>query len=95
MFKARASGFFVGFGVAGALAAYQLRTDILNSHEALVKQGTEFRSGLEKRVVSLEATVSKLSAQLAAAEAKVAAAAEAEAAKVVPTTPMPEPDVDV
>lgn len=38
MFRARASGFFVGFGVAGVLAAYQLRQDILKSHEVLVIQ---------------------------------------------------------
>lgn len=38
MFRARASGFLVGFGTAGVLAAYQLRQDIVKSHEATLKQ---------------------------------------------------------
>ncbi len=38
MFRARAAGFLVGFGTAGVLAAYQLRQDIVKSHEATLKQ---------------------------------------------------------
>lgn len=84
MFRARASGFLVGFGTAGVLAAYQLRQDIVKSHEATLKQADEYRKGLEKRVVALEATVAAL---VASAEAQstgaAAAAAAAPAAEVV------------
>lgn len=38
MFKARASGFLVGFGVASGFALYQLRQDVLKSHQAMLLQ---------------------------------------------------------
>ncbi|GLC72617.1 hypothetical protein PLESTF_001270800 [Pleodorina starrii] len=79
MFRARASGFFVGFGVAGVLAAYQIRQDILKSHEVLAQQADKYRQGLEKRVASLEATVGQLQAAAVAAEVQAAAAASAPA----------------
>lgn len=38
MFRARATGFLVGVGVASGFALYQLRQDILKSHDVITKQ---------------------------------------------------------
>lgn len=60
MFRARATGFLVGFGVASGFALYQIRQDILKSNQIVSNQADHYRTGLEKRVAALEATVESL-----------------------------------
>ncbi|KAG2449407.1 hypothetical protein HYH02_005556 [Chlamydomonas schloesseri] len=91
MFRARASGFFVGFGVAGVLAAYQLRQDILKSHEVLVIQADEYKGKLEKRVAALESSVSSLKAEVAEAKKSAAAATAAATAAMTAAASSPAP----
>eukprot|EP00798_Chlamydomonas_sp_ICE-L_P018715 gene18716-25238_t len=59
LLRVRLTSFLVGFGVAGGLGMYQLRQDVLTSHEVLSRQADEYRSKLEKRVAQLESLVAK------------------------------------
>jgi len=57
--KLRLTSFFTGFAVAGALAMWQIRQDVLRSSEFLAAQAQQVQSSLDQRITALETLVAK------------------------------------
>eukprot|EP00195_Chlamydomonas_chlamydogama_P004847 CAMPEP_0202900998 /NCGR_PEP_ID=MMETSP1392-20130828/12646_1 /ASSEMBLY_ACC=CAM_ASM_000868 /TAXON_ID=225041 /ORGANISM="Chlamydomonas chlamydogama, Strain SAG 11-48b" /LENGTH=66 /DNA_ID=CAMNT_0049587479 /DNA_START=92 /DNA_END=292 /DNA_ORIENTATION=+ len=63
LLRVRVTSFLVGFGVAAGFALYQLRQDVLKSHEVLKESADKYRTGLEKRIAALEAQLAEKKVQ--------------------------------
>jgi len=57
--RARIASFFVGVGVAGSFAIYQLRQDVWESHRVLAEQAKTADAALQHRVAALESALAE------------------------------------
>uniref|UniRef100_A0A061QVM5 Uncharacterized protein n=1 Tax=Tetraselmis sp. GSL018 TaxID=582737 RepID=A0A061QVM5_9CHLO len=60
LLRIRLSSFLAGAALTGGLALYQLRQDVLASHELLVAQTRESNAAVEARVQALEERLATL-----------------------------------
>ncbi|BDA51518.1 Actin [Coccomyxa sp. Obi] len=64
LLRVRATSFLAGVALAGAVAYFQLRQDLLQSQQVLIHQASKFScEELEKRVADLESSVADLKKQ--------------------------------
>jgi hypothetical protein len=55
LFRARLSSFLAGVALAGVAGVYQLRADVSEGQENVVKQVKTYCTTLEQRIAALEA----------------------------------------
>lgn len=82
--KIRLTSFLTGFAVAGGLAMYQVRQDVLKGTDFLAAQAQQVRTDLEQRITALEAIVAQ---QAAAAGSGSGTPVETEAVLMAVDTP--------
>ncbi|CAL8465727.1 g5263 [Coccomyxa elongata] len=64
LLRVRATSFLAGVALAGAVAYFQLRQDLLQSQQVLIDQASKFNcEELEKRVADIESSLADLKKQ--------------------------------
>ena len=81
LFRVRATSFLAGFGLAAGLGLYQLRQDIISSHEVLSRQVSDFQRNPHAcirctSVLQAQEYVSKLEKRVVALESVMASQKE-------------------
>lgn len=60
LLRARVSSFLAGVAVAGVFGVYQLRRDVVESHDAILTQTERHCGALEARVAQVEIALENL-----------------------------------